>query len=294
VYDPFTKEQVYCVGSWHMMYPNDLHDRGTYTPACTSCLNAQHQLTEAAIRQGLKGSCDKHAHAPRLVRTGDVTEDLRVKLELAKWRVATKKGHTRRGNYALSPSEFRLIRTYLLSTNDPENFKLYTMMLLGVKFFLRLNELLSMTVEDFCSKMFQIDHKGVHTLAAWVKGKSDAKPVLLNTYADLHSDYKMDLVLHLMVYLKSTGIRSGILFPDASPGAATGTQMPYKNYLARLKFLFINILGKSPATVCMGTHTLCKTAYLFRVYAMLHQFASLVMEKGKYSSLLCWLLFCVL
>jgi hypothetical protein len=278
--------------NYSIMYPNDLHDKGTYTPACTSCLNAQHQLTEAAIRHGLKGSCDKHAHAPRLVPTGDVTEDLSVKLELAKWRVVMKKGHTRRGNYALPPSEFRLIQTYLLSTNDPENFKVYTMMLLGVKFFLRSNELLSMTVEDFCSKIFQIDHKGVHILAAWVKGKSDAKPVLLNTYADLHGDYEMDLVLHLMLYLKSTGIWSGILFPDTSPDAATGTQMPYKNYLARLKFLFINILGKNPATVCVCTYTLRKTAYLFGVYAMLHQFASLVMEKGKYSSLLCWLLFC--
>jgi hypothetical protein len=69
------------------------------------CLNAQQQLTKA-IRKGLKGYCDKHAHAPRLLPTGDVTEDLRVKLELAKWRVAMKKGHKRRGNYALSPSEF--------------------------------------------------------------------------------------------------------------------------------------------------------------------------------------------
>jgi hypothetical protein len=181
---------------------------------------------------------------------------------------------------------------------------------------------------NFCSKMFQIDDKGVHTLAAWVKGKSDPKPVLRNTYADLHEDYEIDLVLHLMVYLQSTGIQSGILFPDTSPGAATGNQIPYKKYLARLKFLFINILGKDPATVCVGPHTLRKTVYLFGVYAMLHQFASLVMIKGKcvrvgthtlrktahlfgvyamlhqfashvmkngkYSSLICWLLFCVL
>jgi hypothetical protein len=280
VFDPATGEQVFCTGAWKCptnidafkgmfkkystLYQNDLFDQGTYTASCPNCQSSR------------RGWCVKHAKSPRVMPSGDVTEEPTVKAEIKRLTKHLRDTHARRGNYAITPNELRILRKHLLSTNDPENFKLYLMLLGGVKLFLRVNELLSLTVEQFCEKMFQLNPSGVRTLSLFIKGKSDAKKVLLNAYSDTEGDSDMDFVMHLLVYLKSTGIRSGLLFPHTD----STTEIPYETFLKRMKHLLINILKKDEKEICVGTHTLRKTGYLFGVYSMLYAFASLAKQKG--------------
>jgi hypothetical protein len=280
VFDPSTGEQVFCTGKWKcptnldafkgmfkcysMKFQNDLFDKGSYSSACFNCQSSP------------DGYCEKHEKVPRLFPTGDITEELNVKAEFKRLHKELTDKHTRRGNYAITPNEMRKLRTHLLSSRNKENYKLYVMLLFGTKFFLRVNEMLSMKVEDFCSKMFQVNADGVRTLSVYVQGKCDAKKVLLNAYSDLEGDTEMDLVMHLMVYMKSEGITSGLLFP----GRDSATEIPYETFLKQVKHLLINVLDKKEKEICVGTHTLRKTGYLFGVYSMLYAFAKERTEKS--------------
>ena len=130
----------------------------------------------------------------------------------------------RKGNAALCPSEVRKLRRVLVGSGNQDHFKLYTMILLGIKLFLRSDELLCLTVEQFCTKMAQVDPEGVRSLAAWIQGKSDNAPILLNIYSD-PADYEFDLVHHLLVYIKTFNIQNGLLFPNSSGG-----EIPYETF----------------------------------------------------------------
>ena len=183
-----------------------------------------------------------------------------------------KRGHQRRGNYAINPAQFRQLRRYLLNSGNDDKFVLYVIMLTGIKWFLRGDEVVTLTVEKFEHLMFQLDDEhGVRTLAAWIRGKADTLDVLLNTYAD-PNDCDMDLVLHLLVYVKSFGIREGLLFPGWTE------ERLYKG----MTFCLVKVLKKVDEHICVGTHTLRKAAYLFGVYAMLYQFGVHEVKGGKY------------
>jgi hypothetical protein len=285
VHDPGTGVQIFCTGSWKChtnvdafkgmfkkystLYQNDLFDQGTYTPVCSNCKSSR------------RGWCVKHSKNPRIMPTGDVTEEPTVKAEIKRLIKHLRDTHARRGNYAITPNEMRLLRQHLLSSRDPENFKLYVMMLCGIKLYLRVNELLSLTVEQFCAKMFQLNPSGVRTLSLFINGKCDAQDVLLNIYSD-SGDSDLDLVMHLMVYLKSTGITSGLIFPHTTSTTDTNAEIPYEMFLKRMKHLLINVLEKDEKEICVGTHTLRKAAYLFGVYSMLYAFSGITKNKiGK-------------
>jgi hypothetical protein len=299
VFDPATQEQAYCRGTWKCptnvdsyrgmlkkysaLYPNDLQDSMGYTALCTSCVAEHELLSSESISLGLSGSCHKHKNNPRLVPLGDVTRTPIVSEEFVLLKARLKKAHERKGNYAITPSEFRKIRAHLMIGNKQENFTTYVMMLLGIKLFLRADEILSFSVEQFSEKMFQIGLIGsgsVSTLAAYICGKSDARPVLLNIFSDSRGDYEMDLVLHLLVYLKVTGITTGLLFPksDSEPTE----EIRYASFLKIMKKLLVGVLNKDPKQCCVGTHTLRKTAYLFGTYSMMSQHGSTYLNKdGK-------------
>jgi hypothetical protein len=174
VLDPGTKQRVYCQGLWHchtnvdnlqtlIRALGDLHTNlsGPYVEECQACIEKNNSLSQEAKDNGMWGSCLDHAQMPRLVKRGDSSLQKEFSSLIKDWTTAMKAGHKRKGNAALSPGEFRKVRKYLMGTRKPENFKLYTMMLFGIKLFLRSDEILTCTLEQYCWEMFQIDPEGV-------------------------------------------------------------------------------------------------------------------------------------
>ena len=225
VTDPGTSIPVYCTGVWKCHTNIDrtssllrtglgsLHEslRGDYLSKCPECWRIHHSVPGRA--PGTYGSCQEHPNAPLLVTRGDVSSEPQVKKYLKEWREAARNGHLRKGNCALNPSEVRKLQSYLVKNSScPEDFKLYVMILTGIKLFLRADELLNMKVEDFITRMFQVHPNRVRTLSVGVQGKSDLRRVLLNMFDDPKCP-EFDLVLHLLIYVKVFDIKSGYLFP---------------------------------------------------------------------------------
>jgi hypothetical protein len=295
VRDCGTGTDIFCQAAWHcptnvsktfttIKALQSLHSNlvGDYIEACPACLDVDNEIEEQWKANGCHGSCETHASQPRLRKRGDVTTEPNVIAQFKNWRTAMQAGHMRKGNAALCPSEVRKLRRVLVGSGNRDNFKWYTMILVGIKLFLRSDELLCLTVEQFCTKMAQVDPEGVRSLAAWIQGKSDNAPILLNIYSD-PNDFEFDLLHHLLVYVKTFDIQNGLLFPDSSGG-----EISYETFRRKLGSLLRNVLGK-PETCMAGTHTLRKTAYLFAVYGCLFYFGWQD-ENSKYcTAVLCLL-----
>jgi hypothetical protein len=123
----------------------------------------------------------------------------RVLKRALEWKSAMESGHTRKGNFQLTPSEVRKLRKYVLHRGKATDIiVMYMVILGGVKLFLRVEEALSLTVEQFVHKLFQVDPMAMCTLVVCaIQGKGDKHPFLFNIFED-KEEAKFDLVLHLL------------------------------------------------------------------------------------------------
>ena len=89
------------------------------------------------------------------------------------------------------------------------------MLLLGIKLFLRADELVHLQFKYFLQKCFILhrDIARIDRLAISIKGKTDAKWVHLVLYRD-DENPEFCAMRHLLVYLAYTNISGGYLFPD--------------------------------------------------------------------------------
>ena len=127
------------------------------------------------------------------------------------------------------------------------------MLLLGIKCFLRADEVVNLTVEDFPSMSFTVlnpENAGffkVKELALEVCGKCDKRAVTLLLHRD-DKNPEFCLIRHLLLYMSQTNISSGFLFPDWNlelwPKLFQGnvlspwcpeTHVTYSNFLERVK-----------------------------------------------------------
>jgi hypothetical protein len=148
------------------------------------------------------------------------------------------------------------------------------MILLGIKQFLRSDELLDVEVHDFVRDLQIIKkEKGVEALVMKICGKSDDIPKDLIIWAD--EEYpEFCPIRHLLLYVKLSGLKSGYLFPPewTLPDAATGKSIlpyDYDDFLAKMKVLCVEKLGQRSRDNIYGTHILRKTAYLFAIWGVL-------------------------
>mgnify|MGYP000016717267 CR=1 FL=1 len=79
----------------------------------------------------------------------------------------------RKGNIQLLPSEVRRIRTALLLDNGIVGLQFWTMVIIGIKLFLRISELLSIKIEHFDPSLMLLESTSCHVLALAIeiKGK---------------------------------------------------------------------------------------------------------------------------
>ena len=159
-------------------------------------------------------SCANHPGTPRIRPRGDpATSDAYVRA-VGKYRRTTLAWKVK-GNVQLLPGEIRDVRDYLTNTNKLEDLQMYVMVLLGVKLFLRVSELLVLKIVDFEPQYQMVKSNRVDGITVVVKGKSDPVPVRLVLFAD-NDCTEFCPVRHLLVYLALTGITEGFLFPNVS------------------------------------------------------------------------------
>jgi hypothetical protein len=248
--------------------------RGAYRDGeCKACIALQAKAVEKKER--FINGCDEHISDPDVRRKGNSTEEPGFKMDVTKYKTYAKEHYSQKGNFQFTPGEVRACRNFLLSRNNPMCFMLYVMMLMGIKLFLRVNEVLKMRVEHFKICYFLFDDNGtIRGMCVLVNGKTDKTWVPLMIWRD-DENPEFRLLRHLLAWIKIAGIKDGgYLFPHPNDfGKGEGVyerSADYDWFLGWMKYLVFDILGKDKDRLSIfhiiGTHILRKTAYLFAVF----------------------------
>ena len=233
-----------------------------YLDECEDC----HKLF---VEHNITTGCRRHINSAQIWRKGCPTEDSTFKNKHKQMKIYARTQYTARHTIAFLPGELRDLRFYLLSSNSLYNMMIWTIIIVGVKEFLRVDEVLAMTVEDFLEDYFAVSADNVQCLAASVQGKTDIEKENLAIWDDAECpDFSPTRAL--LIWLAVSGIKSGKLFPCEDALAARVTmpqhQLPYDTLLDEFKFLCVSVLKKDMSSETMkrliiGTHMLRRTAY---------------------------------
>jgi hypothetical protein len=211
----------------------------------------------------------------------------KVKLYLA-YMANKLKDYQKKGNIQLLPSEVRRIGSALLAENSIYGLQYWTMVIMGIKLFLRVSELLCIQVEDFDPELMMLESTStyVSAMAVGVLGKG-GKYEWLSMYVD--DEYpELCPIRALLLYISLSGITEGYIFPKFLPcddstepmedDCSTGSigddlHYPYPVFIRKMKVLLTTNLRRNmgPCDI-FGTHILRKTAYLFAIFGMLGQY----------------------
>jgi hypothetical protein len=231
---------------------------------------------ERLAENGNNEGCQLHLYSPNVCRKGDSTNSTGFMNDLAKYKKYAKEHYTQKGNFQFTPGEVRQCRTYLLSHNDPVMFMIYVMMLVGIKLFLRIEEVIGMTIADFVIDYFIVNaNVDIQGLCIQVKGKTDDDWVHLMLWRDFECP-EFCVVMHLLLWIELIGLKEGsVLFPHPhdigkSQNGFYTCSCEYDWFLEKMKHLVFDILKKDKEEVTekhiIGTHILRKTAYLFAIF----------------------------
>jgi len=270
--------------------------------------NARGQVTHAL---GLFRSCIQHANVPSLRTRGCILRHPATMNHYKLWLKLIQKHHVTKGCGQLYPSEVRRLRDHLLARGDPVSIQIWVMILLGIQLFLRADELVTLTIEDFIDSYYPegkkkknepgdgkdeltkcqvIQPDSIEAVAVEVQGKTDKKPVRLVLLSN--DEYpEFCPIRHLLWYIKIFNIRSGYLFPDREALIShwqqrraidfhPDTHMSYGSFLSMYKNLIGSICHRDTKIFQVGTHTSRKTGYLFAVWGFLTG-----VKLGSYDSL---------
>jgi hypothetical protein len=167
------------------------------------------------------------------------------------------------------------------------------MVIMGIKLFARITELLSIRLEDFDPALMLLENKSCHVAALVVRilGKG-GNYHWLSVYAD--DEFPELCPIHaLLLYISLSAITEGFLFPkcllrffcggDDSSTESTGNagictvHYIYPTFIKKMKqLLTCTLCRKMGPRDIFGTHILRKTAYLFAIFGMLRQFGGQV------------------
>ena len=284
----------------HNMYPGILD--GKFQNACDKCQNANGGKGQLQPGQfGVWQSCMTHAGHPLIRPIGNVVTSPIVENHIS-YLKDEHADYEKKGATQLLPGEIRTLRNYLIGSGDLFNIQIYVMILLGIKLFLRADELLSLKLEDIVPRHCIIDGdtKCVSALCFRIKGKTDVSAAELMLFAD--DEYpEFCPVRHLLVYLHLLNFKGGYLFPTEKEYTTSSSKtfaghMEYSSWLSIMKNLMTKVLHRDEKTqsVSVGTHTLRKTGYLFAIWGVIskqtnHDVAQLnladIMKGARHKSL---------
>lgn len=238
--------------------------KGEYFKPCGACSRATAGC-----------GCAVHVDKPSLLHCGSVTKDedfLKAMVSLLEYVEETYDGKT---TFQLMPSMLRAIRNALLVANDKYSLMVWTLMIVGIKLFGRIDEVITMKVEDFPPDYFAIKDNNVKALATEIKGKCDKETHTMAIWDDTECP-EFSAARALIVWVAVSGITEGYLFPSRAfvCGPLCGKQpasnhVAYTTLLDHLKGLVentCNIDESAMDNTFIGTHLLRKTGYLLMAW----------------------------
>jgi len=242
--------------------------RGAYFNHCHLCRS----IPIDRIKKG--ESCQNHPNDSRYWRRGNVitSQDFITNQRMLEQYIENH--YEARSTVSLFPSELRKIRSYLLAMNDLKSLMLWCIIILGVRLFLRVDEVLSLTVESFIPDYFVVKGKEVMSLCVKIKGKTDEDFKHFLVFDDTECP-ELSAVRPLLLFMAASGRKSGYIFPtlDEIFESNPTSHYEYDQALNDLRYLVEEILKKdltsaSGTRLFAGTHMLRKTAFLLAYWGI--------------------------
>ena len=311
---------VIATGTWHnacsprkfrvaMRMCHRLYDncKNVYQRSCDQCIAASEvdgpiEHTKLVIGRRYR-SCIECA-APRIVPTGDPTTSSIFESSYKRVEKKCLTEHDPQGCLSLSVRRVRALRQYLLSegADQFQRLQLWTMMLIGIRCFLRCDEVASIKCDSFAIHAAEVDkqQKRVEHIALWVRGKADTEYVLLSLWRD-DENTEFCPVRCVLVYLAAANLqKESYLFPNWDDFRDHAIENNKKDTTDRrpsvferhCSYSYIRSHLKKALQECfagdtrflesgrVGTHTMRKTAYLFAVFAVLSKYDRLGRHVG--------------
>jgi hypothetical protein len=280
--------QIFCQGTWNSPDQSNkirsavfcLHNhyevlRGPYVVTCPDCVSTHDVFKQQpSYTAGTYGACQRHSSGSVLNSSGNVCLCEDVKIRLERWK-GNKAAYKKKGSMQLTPSQVRVLRSLLLSSGDINDMKTYVMIILGIKLFLRANELIKLKLDMFGLDYQIVSTDNVRALSVTIQGKTDPVPVTLMIFSDDECP-EFCPVRHLLAYVERAGLKeNSFLFPgddELRLGKADGNyqhRISYKSFLLTMRNLLTGSLGLTLGKGALGTHTLRKTGYLFAYWGVM-------------------------
>jgi hypothetical protein len=250
--------------------------KGPYIEACSDC----GKLSKEAVCKG--EGCIRHPGDPHYWHQGNVTKDEEFKKSVQDWQEYAEHNYEQRCSAQLLPGEVRDLRIHLLSFNDLYHIMLWTIIILGIKMFLRVKEVLELTVEQFMDEYFQVSEDSVKGLCAKIQGKRDPKWLYFMIWNDTDCP-EFSASNAILIWVGLSGITSGQLFPpkeelgNVKSSGHTKNHLAYDCFLGVMKHLLVNVLKRDESKMggqIIGTHILRKSAFLFAKWGFTLHFTS--------------------
>jgi integrase len=153
------------------LFHNFYDHTGPYQHFCDECVRINDEFKNSPkYTTGFHGSCSLRSGSSRIVPKGNPLSSRDVMAHIKRTRDFLKNWKVM-GNVQLLPGEIRQLRRYLICSGSVANLQVYVMILLGIKLFLRADELINMKVEDFVPS-YQVFTNGklVKALPLKIKG----------------------------------------------------------------------------------------------------------------------------
>ena len=180
---------------------------------------------------------------------GDPTYDVKCAARFQRVHNVLKNKHKARGALHMSSLQVRVIRNHLMSKGgDIRHLQLWTMLLTGIKLFLRAEEVCSIRLAQFRTDCFVVQDKEarVDQIVVWVKGKCDTEEQSLSIYRD-DENPEFCLVRALLVYVCCAQPKGVYLFPPFANSKQTSedsenteSHIEYSDLLKEIKVSFSN------------------------------------------------------
>ena len=243
--------------------------KGDYVERCTEC-------TKIPLEDARKGEgCRMHPGNPNYWPRGCPSNAEEFKTKINQLTNYVEITYEMRSTIAFLPGELRDIRNHLLSHNNLRHLMLWVVIIVGVKLFLRIDEVLELSYEQFVKEYFVIKELDVESLLAKIKGKRDDTWLHFAVWDDKDCP-EFSACRAILLWVSLTGIKGGFLFPSLEQlykRAETPTEhYGYNSILEDFKSLCACVLKKdltsqSMKNLILGTHMLRKTAFLMAYWA---------------------------
>ena len=244
---------------------------GTYIELCDDC----RLLGINAVCKG--EGCKKHPSQSQYWRRGNCTTTKKFRDAISEMEDYCENHYEARSTYAFLPGQLRDIREYLLASNNKLNMMIWTMICVGVKLFLRIDEVILMKVEDFNTSYFVVTKDNVEGLCVKIKGKKEKTALHFMLWDDKDCpDFSPTKAI--LAWIAYSGIRSGPIFPTKEQLDAGNTETTehygYESFLQQMKFLCQHILkedlkSEQMKNLIIGTHMLRKSAFLMAYWGFI-------------------------